>query len=164
MSGKGTASESETRPETLSETLPKTMSGKELIDALFAAFLAKDLALVMNCFADDAIFYDPHYPQPRMVGRAAIEQGFAWGLNGLEKPGFELRHIWIEENSAVVEMDTHHRLKGGMEAKFDQVFVFEFRNSKLTRVQSYVPYRPPGIGGLIPRLTGLIWRLQGKGV
>jgi ketosteroid isomerase-like protein len=97
-----------------------------------------------------------------MVGKAAIEQGLTWGMSSLEKPGFKLRHLWLDGNSGVAELDTHHVIKGGMESKFDQVFVFEFRNGKLTRLQSYVPYPPHGIAGMIGNVTKVIWRLQGK--
>ncbi len=138
------------------------MSGKELFDGLIEAFLSKDVPKVMSYFADDAIFYDPHYPQPSMVGKKAILQGITWSMGSLEKPGFTLRHLWLDENSGVAEMYTHHLIKGGMQAKFDQVFVFEFHNDKFTRLQSYVPYAPHGIAGMIPSVTKLIWRLQGK--
>jgi len=156
-------SDHETATSAEAESALATRSGKELYEALFSGVYSKDLAKVMSCFADDAVVYDPHYPQPRMVGKAAIEQGMAWSLNALVKPSFQVRHMWLDENSGVAEIDTHHVLQGGMELKFDQVFVFEFHNGKFTRIQAYVPYRPPGIGGLVGRLTGLIWRLQGRG-
>lgn len=136
--------------------------GRELIEGLLQAFMNKDAEKVMSYFADDAILYDPHYPQMRMVGKDAILQGIEWGLSSLEKPGFTVRNIWLGENSGVVETATHHRIKGGIENKFDQVFVFEFRNGKLTRLQSYVPYAPHGIAGLIGNITRLQWRLLGK--
>jgi hypothetical protein len=136
--------------------------GQELFEGLLQAFAGKDLPTVMSYFADDATFYDPHYPQPRMVGKAAIEQGIAWGLSSLEKPGFTLRHLWLDENSGVAELDTHHVIKGGMETNFDQVFVFEWCGDKFTRMQSYVPYAPHGIAGMIGNVTKVIWRIQGK--
>jgi ketosteroid isomerase-like protein len=138
------------------------MSGKELFEGLVAAFIAKDVTKALSYFADDAIFYDPHYPQPRMVGKDAIRQGLEWGIRSLEKPGLTLRHLWLDGNSGVAETDTHHIIKGGMEAKFDQVFVFEIRDGKFTRVQSYVPYPPHGIAGMIGNATKLMWRLRGK--
>ncbi len=95
-----------------------------------------------------------------MRGREEIRQGLSWGLNSLEKPGFSVRQIWVDGDSAVVELDTHHRFKGGIEVKFDQVFVVESRDGKICRLQSYVPYSPPGIGGLIPRLTRAAWNLR----
>ena len=138
------------------------MSGKEILEGMIQAFMTKDLPKVMTYFTDDAVFFDPHYPQPRMVGKEAILQGMTWGMSSLEKPGFEVRHIWLNENSGVAELDTHHVIKGGMETKFDQVFVFEIRDGKFTRLQSYVPYPPHGIAGMIGNVTKLVWRLQGK--
>jgi ketosteroid isomerase-like protein len=142
--------------------LAEDATGKALIEGLLHAFMNKDLPKIMNYFADDAVFYDPHYPQPRMVGKAAILQGISWGLSSLEKPGFKVRRLWLDGNSGVVETDTHHMIRGGIESKFDQVFVFEFRDGKFTRVQSYVPYAPHGIAGIIGNVTKLAWRLQGK--
>jgi ketosteroid isomerase-like protein len=137
-------------------------SSKELFEGMLQAFMSKDLPKVMSYFTDDAVLYDPHYPQPRMVGKAAIQQGLEWGMSSLEKPGFKLRHMWTDENSGVAELDTHHLIKGGIEAKFDQVFVFEVRDGKFTRLQSYVPYPPHGIAGIIGNVTKVMWRLQGK--
>jgi ketosteroid isomerase-like protein len=97
-----------------------------------------------------------------MVGKEAIRQGIAWGLSSLEKPGFKVRRIWQDAHSGVAETDTHHIIKGGMQSKFDQVFVFEVRGGKFTRLQSYVPYPPHGTAGMIGNVTKVIWRLQGK--
>ena len=138
------------------------MTPKEILEGLMVAFEAKDLEGVMDCFTEDALFFDPHYPVPRMEGTAAIRQGMEWGLGNLEKAGFTVRHFWSNEDTGAVELDTHHRFKGGMEAKFDQVFIFEVQDGKLKRLQSYVPYSPPGIGGLLSKLTRLVWRLKGK--
>jgi hypothetical protein len=73
-----------------------------------------------------------------------------------------VRHFWSDGDKGVVEVDTHHVIRGKMETRFDQVFVFETRDGKLTRLQSYVPYGPHGLGGLIGSATRLAWRLQGK--
>jgi ketosteroid isomerase-like protein len=133
-----------------------------MVEGLLKAFTAKELDKVMSFFADDAVVFDPHYPQPRMVGREEILQGITWGMNSLEKPGFKIRKIWQDGNSAVVETDTHHVIKGSMETKFEQVFVFETRHGKFTRMQAYVPYAPHGIAGMIGNATRLIWKVQGK--
>ncbi len=138
------------------------MSAKEVLNGLIAAFESKDLEAVMGFFAEDAVLFDPHYPVQRMEGKAAIRQGMEWGLGNMEKPGFAIRHLWSDGDSGAVELDTHHIFKGGMEVKFDQIFVFEVQDDKLKRLQSYVPYAPPGIGGLLPKLTRLIWRLKGQ--
>ena len=49
-----------------------------------------------------------------------------------------------------------------MKLNFPQVFVAESRDGLITRLQAYVPYPPPGICGLLTKLTRLIWKLQGK--
>src|SRR3954454_7570605 len=78
---------------------PAKGPSKDIVEGMLQAFTRKDLPKVMSYFTDDAIFFDPHYPQPRMVGKAAIEQGMAWGMGNLEKPGFKLRHLWLDETS-----------------------------------------------------------------
>lgn len=138
------------------------MTIRKLMDEMLAAFEAMDLDAVMGFFTEDAVLYDPHYPVPRMEGTAAIRQGLAWGLGNLVKPGFTIRHFWSDGESGAVELDTHHIFKGGMEVKIDQIFVFELRDGKLKRLQSYVPYSPHGVGGILPKVTRLVWRLRGK--
>ncbi|MCB9452332.1 MAG: nuclear transport factor 2 family protein [Anaerolineaceae bacterium] len=135
---------------------------QKILDALIAAFMNKDLEASLALFADDAVVYDPHYPIPRMEGKPAIRQGFEWGLSNMEQPGFTVRHLWGDDTSGAVEVDTHHVFKGGMALKFDQVFVYETRDGLITRLQSYVPYPPGGIGGLLARITRWAWKLKGK--
>lgn len=146
----------------MQENEASNTSPKAIIEGLLNAFMRKDLPAIMAYFADDAVLYDPHYPQPRMVGKEAIQQGIAWGLSTLEKPGFTIRQVWIDGNSGVAETDTHHVIRGSITSKMDQVFVFEVRDGKLTRLQSYVPYPPHGIAGVIGTVTKVMWRLQGK--
>ena len=137
------------------------MLTRELIDEVFAAFSAMDLDAVMQHFAEDAVLIDPHYPQPHMVGHQAIRRGLSWGLGKMVKPGLSLRHVWIDADSAAIEVDTHHRFKGGIVRRFDQLFVVETRAGKITRLQVYVPYAAPGMAGLLTRLTRLVWRWRG---
>ncbi len=133
-----------------------------MIDALMNAFMAKDLEQVLSFFAEDALLYDPHYPVPEMKGKNAIRRGLKWGLGNMEKPGFQIRNCWIDSDQAVLEVDTHHVFKGGMRINFPQVFVIEVRDGLVTRLQSYVPYPPHGIAGLLSSLTRLWWKIQGK--
>jgi ketosteroid isomerase-like protein len=137
------------------------MLDASLFQKLIGAFMAKDLDSVLAMFADDAILIDPHYPVPRMQGRVAIERGIRWGLSSLDKPGFVLRHSAINGDIGFFEVDTKHRLQIGMTIAFDQVFVMEARNGKITRLQAYEPYPAPGVAGLIRRLTRLAWRARG---
>lgn len=135
---------------------------RQRIEQVLGTFEAKDLDAVLANFAEDAVIFDPHYPMPEMKGKAAIRQGLAWGLGNMEQPGFTIRHLWIDGQSAVVEVDTHHVFRGGMVLDFPQVFVIESRDGLITRLQAYVPYGPPGIGGLLTKVTRILWKVQGK--
>lgn len=134
----------------------------ELFQQLVVAFESRDLTAALTLFANDAVVIDPHYPQSTMKGKAAIAQGFTWAFNNMEKPGFSVRHLWSNEESGAVEVDTHHVFKGGMKMNFPQVFVVEARNGLIIRLQSYPSYGPPGIGGLLTGLVRLTWKVQGK--
>jgi hypothetical protein len=116
---------------------------------------------MLDLIHENAVVVDPHYPIERMEGKAAIAQGLTWGLDALVNPGFLVRQFYETENGGMVEVDTHHVLKGGMEVKFVQAFAFEVADEKLIRIQAFVPYRQPGIGGWIPRVTAFFWRLKG---
>jgi hypothetical protein len=137
-------------------------SARQIIEGVFQAVMDKNLEAVVEPFAEDGVFYDPHYPRPRMMGLAQIREGIAWGLSSLEKPGFTIRNFWFDGEKGAVELDTHHVIRGNMRADFDQVFVFEMRDGRLKWLQSYVPYGPHGIAGFITGMTRLAWKLQGR--
>lgn len=143
---------------------------RESAERIFALFQSRDIDAVLAIFAEDAIVFDPHYPVPDMRGKAAIRRGFAWAFGNMEKSGFTIRNFWPAApgpigcgaaiDSAAVEVDTHHVFRGGMRVDFPQVFVIETRDGLVIRLQSYVPYAPPGIGGLLAKLTRFVWRLR----
>lgn len=132
------------------------------VDRLFAAVEAKDVAAVVGFFADDAVCIDPHYPTPHMAGKVAIADGLAWAFGTLEKMGFTPINYFESQdgNSAAIEMATAHRLPGGRPLNFSQTFIVEARDGRITRLQSYPPYGPNGIGGLLLGLARLQRRLM----
>jgi hypothetical protein len=131
------------------------------ITTMYQRVMAKDIPAILAMLADDAVFFDPHYPEVTMRGKASIERGLTWAFQ-MDKPGFNIRKIWADDVSGVAEIDTHHIIRGRLETHFDQTVVFEFRDGLITRMQSYVPYRDHGIGGLVPRLIRLTWQLRGR--
>ncbi len=135
-----------------------------LVERTFAMVERMDLAAVLSFFADDAVLIDPHYPNPRMVGKAAIETGLRWGFGSMRKMGFPIVNYFEDPSGqkAVVEVATSHVLSTGMQLNFPQVFVIEVRDGLVTRLQAYEPYGPGGIPGVVLALTRLIWRLTGK--
>lgn len=138
------------------------MAIQELAQSLLKAFVAKDLPRIMSHFADDAVLIDPHYPQSRMQGRPAIQQGLSWGLNNIVKPGFTMRSLVATGDTAAIEVYTHHTFRGGMVVRFDQVFMLETRDGQITRLQAYLPHGPHGIAALLTTITRWVWRLTGR--
>ena len=139
-----------------------THEPSKMFEKLMNLMMERNLEAMLEMIHDDAVLIDPHYPVMRMEGKAAVTQGLTWGLETLVKPGFKVRQFYESKNGGMVEVDTHHVLKGGMEVKFDQAFAFEVCDGQFIRIQAFVPYRQPGIGGWIPRITGFFWRLRGR--
>ena len=116
---------------------------RALIERLLRAFEAKNRQETLDCFAEESLLFDPHYPDPAMQGKAAIQQGLEFAFGIVKQPGFEIRQFWSQGQSGAVEVDTHHILQDDSEVRFPQVFVFETQNGLFTRFQAYVPYPPP---------------------
>ncbi len=133
---------------------------REIVERPFAVAEAKDLDAFLACFTDDAVLMDPHYPTPRMVGKAAIAEGLRWGFSGMKQFGFTVMNYFESEDGqrAAIEMATHHVLKSGMKLNFSQVFVIETRDGLITRLQAYEPYGPGGIVGIY-LLVSRLWRI-----
>ena len=130
----------------------------DLVIRTFATVEAKDLEAMMSLFADDAVVIDPHFPTPRMQGKAAIREAFRGAMSGTRSFGYTIVNYFESENGqcAAVETATHHVLKQGMKRNFPQVFIFELADGHITRLQAYEPYGPHGIVGVflfVARLT-----------
>lgn len=120
-----------------------------LVRHTFALLMAKDLEALMNVFADDAVLIDPHFPQSRMHGKAAIRRGFGEAMRGMGSFGYTIVNYCESEHGrcAAVETATHHVLKQGTKLNFPQVFIFEVADGYITRLQAYEPYGPHGVMG-----------------
>lgn len=130
----------------------------DLVVRAMAAVTAKDLDTSLALFTEDAVFFDPHYPVQKMVGKAAIKDGLIWGFGGMEKFQFDIDHYFESEDgkSASIETSCHHVLKGGRSLDFPQVFVIETRDGLVSRMQAYEPYGPGGIVGVFLGVQRLI--------
>ena len=116
---------------------------RTLLERGLKAFEAKDLPALTSIFADDAVFYDPHYPSPDARGKPAIQKGFEYAFGMIKQPGFTIRNFWGNGQSGVAEVDTHHVFQDNTEVKLPQVFVIEVKEDLVTRFQVYAPYPPP---------------------
>src|SRR5690349_7198894 len=95
---------------------------RQLVERSFAAVEAKDLDAVLASFDDTAELFDPHYPVPHMVGKAAIADGLRWAFGGMKQFGFTIVNYCESANGELVavEVATHHILKTGMHLRFPQ--------------------------------------------
>lgn len=132
---------------------------RDTVQRLFDAFEAKDVDAALALFAGDAVLVDPHYPAPRMAGKAAIADGLRWAFRTLRTLRFTTLTYCASADGghAAVEVASAHVLATGMALAFQQVFVVDTRDGLVTRLQAYEPYGPNGIGGLVLGLTRL-WR------
>jgi ketosteroid isomerase-like protein len=136
----------------------------ELVSRTFAAVEAKNLDLTMGFFADDAVLIDPHFPTPRMQGKAAIAEGLRGAFAGMKSFSYTTLNYFESEDGqrAAVEMATHHVIKQGRRLDFPQVFVFDAADGRITRMQAYEPYGPHGIMGVFLFVARLKDRFSGK--
>jgi ketosteroid isomerase-like protein len=129
------------------------------IEAVLKSFETKDIDQIMPHFADEAILIDPHYPIIEMKGKDAIRKGLSWGLKPLVSASFEIEKFWVSGNEGVAKVDTNHVFKGGKKISIKQVFLFSMNEKKkIIYMQSFVPYRPDGIDGLVPKIFGMFWK------
>jgi ketosteroid isomerase-like protein len=113
-------------------------------------FESRDTEGVVERFAPDGTFIDPHYPPPlgpAITGRDAIRDALGFVFSLVTQPGFTVRHAFSSTDDphvASVEVDTHHTFADGTQSNFPQVFVGEIgADGLLRRLQSYPPYPPP---------------------
>ena len=135
-----------------------------LLQKMLEATMAKDKAAVLASFAPDAVFTDPHYPNPEMWGIDEISAGLDWGFLGMERFGFTVVGSFMSEDgkSGAIEMDCEHVLASGRVLTFPQVFVAGMKDGLLVRVRAYEPYGPGGVAMFAIRVQNWLLRLRRK--
>lgn len=136
----------------------------ELIKGFLNAVENKDINKAINYFDNDAEVIDPHYPVAHMHGKDAILEGLSWSFKQLKKLGFTIVNYFESDDktNAAVEIRSNHELTNGKKINTPQVFVFEFHNEQITRLQAYQPYSPDGIPGFILKIIRLTRTLTGR--
>ncbi|MEM9105242.1 MAG: nuclear transport factor 2 family protein [Pseudomonadota bacterium] len=138
-------------------------SAKAVMEATFKALERGDKEATIAAFAEDAVVFDPHYPEPEMRGKEAIRKGLEWGFGSMRQFGFVPVRVFesADGSSAAFEVDTHHVLKNGMKLDFPQAFFVEVAEGKIVGLRAYEPYGPNGIGGIFLGLSRLKRKLFG---
>lgn len=132
--------------------MPDTV--KDLIERDLRAVEDKDAEAALACFAGDGVLIDPHYPHPEMRGHREIRYGLDWVFTGMESLSFQPAGFLLSADgrSAAVEVESRHVQNGGRILEFTQVFAVDTRDGLISRMQSYLPYGPNGIGGFFLRM------------
>jgi ketosteroid isomerase-like protein len=130
-----------------------TSSAVTVVVEALRQFEKRDADGIVERFAPDGTFIDPHYPPPigpEITGREAIRGALSFVFTLVQQPGFTVRHAFSSADHpevASVEVDTHHTFADGTTVDFPQVFVAEIdSDGLLRRLQSYLPYPPPAAG------------------
>ena len=116
---------------------------RPLMERAFRAYEAKDREAALAVFAEDAVLIDPHYPEPRIEGRAALAEGMDWAFEAFASLGFSIRTFIDGGAQAAVEVDSHHVLADGTELRFPQLFLVEAEGGRITEIRAYQMYGPP---------------------
>lgn len=126
-------------------------SARAVLERALAAVEAKNLPAALALFAEDAVLEDPHYPNPRMQGKATVAEGLRWAFGTLDRMGFAVVAALESEDgqSVAVEVATSHTMKGGAKLEFPQAFFVDTKDGQITRLRAYSPHGPNGIGGLV---------------
>lgn len=133
---------------------------RALVEDNLAAVTDKNMPEALSSFAYDGVLIDPHYPRPRMSGHTEIEAGLQWVFAAMRELNFT-PHSWYfteDGRSVSVEVSAAHILRNGRELNFDQCFVVDTRDGRISRWRAYTPYAPNGIGGAMLSLGKLSYR------
>ncbi len=90
------------------------MNPKDIFTKLSEAINSHDVKTVASLYANNAVVYDPFYPEP-LKGRAAIEKDTAANLHGFPDMRFEVQSILAEENTAAAQIIMSGTNTGPME-------------------------------------------------
>jgi ketosteroid isomerase-like protein len=135
---------------------------RDLVTNTFATPEAKDFRKTMSGFADDAVLVDPHFPTPRIEGKAAIAEALSEALESMTSLGYTIVNYFESpdgRNAAVATATDHVH---GIRRVFPQVFIVETRDGRITRFQAFEPYGPHGLVGVFLFLARLKRRVLGR--
>ena len=135
---------------------------KSIILKIMQMFEQKNLQGLLEWCDENCVIIDPHYPYSRMEGKEAIRRGMAWAFRTLKRSAFEVHRIWIDGPESTIYVRTYHQMVGGYQLNVPQIFYVCWNGKKITRIESFLPYRPGGIPGIIVRWYALLWRCMDK--
>ena len=112
----------------------------ELLKGFLDAFNRHDLDSIMDCFAEDCIFYMPRGAKPRgdrYVGKKEVREGLAKRFEGSPDVHYGDDQHWVGEDFGVSEWTLTGTSTAGQLIEVRGVDLLEFKQGKITRKDSF---------------------------
>ena len=138
-----------------------TIALRKTMDGVIEAIESKDVDLLLNYFADDAVLFDPHFPVSNMEGKSLIRCSYNWAFLSVKELCISIEREFTSSDgqSGVFELRTKYRSQTGRQQTFFQMFILEMKNDKILRLQVYTPSAPKNNFRPLLSVSRLIKRL-----
>lgn len=117
-----------------------TRTGRQMLEEFLAAFNAHDVDAIMGFFTEDCVFETPRGPDPwgkRLTGKAQVRTGIEARFAGIPDISYGDDRHWVCGDRAVSEWTITGTDVSGAEVEVRGCDLFELRDGKITRKDSY---------------------------
>ena len=121
----------------------------EMLERVLDAFNRHDVDAIMEFFADDCVFETPRGPDPwgrRLVGKDEVRKGFEARFAGIPDIRYEDDDHWVAGSSGASRWTIRGTDTAGNRVEVQGCDLFEFRDGKITRKDSYWKLVEPAAG------------------
>ncbi len=111
-----------------------------LLETFLDAFNRHDLDAIMECFAEECVFFMPRGTAPRgdrYVGKTDVRAGLARRFEGIPDVHYGEDRHWVGENFGVSEWTLTGTALTGKKIEVRGVDLLEFKDAKITRKDSF---------------------------
>ena len=112
----------------------------DTLKQILEAFNRHDLDTIMEFFSDDCSFDLPHGPDPwgkRYIGKEQVREAIAGRFKGIPDVYYSDDRHWMSANLGVSEWKLTGKTTSGVSIKVRGCDLWEFRNDKVIRKDSY---------------------------
>lgn len=112
----------------------------ETLKEILAAFNRHDLDAIMEYFSDDCSFDFPRGPEPygqRFKGKVAVHEALAGRFKGIPDVHYGEDRHWVAGDKGVSEWTLTGTTTGGVNVEVRGCDLWEFKDGKVTRKDSY---------------------------
>ena len=111
-----------------------------VLEHVLDGFNRHDVDAIMSLFADDCVFESPRGPDPwgrRLVGRAAVREGFAARFDGIPDVRYESEGDFVSGNRAVSEWTLTGTTVDGERLELRGCDLWTFRDDEIVCKNSF---------------------------